>query len=143
MEPPPVARSLVTRVYLESLPQEQGLEVTLPVSGVRLTIDPRAVLSECDVAGAALEPAEFGTALQLVFTTPAARDLYRKTAGAQGRRLVLTFNGAAVAAQRIEDPVTGGTLLFYPEVPAEQLPTLLADLRSTIAAVQTKLVPKK
>jgi hypothetical protein len=141
--PPPVVRSLVARVYLEALPQEQGIAATLPVSGVRLTIDPRAVLTECDVAGAALEPAEYGTALQFTYTQPAARDLYRKTAGMQGRRLVLTLNGAAMAAQRIGDPVTAGTLLFYPEVRGEQLPAMLADIRSTTAAVQAKLVHKK
>jgi hypothetical protein len=142
-EPPPVTHPLVARVFLEALPQEQGLAVTLPVSDVRLTVDPRPVLLEFDVAGAELVPTEFGPALQLSFTPPAARDLYRKTAGAQGRRLVLSLNGAAVAAQRIGDPVTGGTLLFYPEVRAELLPSLLADLRSTTAAVQAKLALKK
>jgi hypothetical protein len=119
------------------------LAVTLPVSGVRLSIDPRPVLLEFDVAGAELVPTEFGPALQLNFTPQAARDLYRKTAGAQGRRLVLSLNGAAVAAQRIGDPVTGGTLRFYPEARAEELPALLADLQRTTAAVQAQLARKK
>lgn len=142
-EPPPVAPTLVARVFLEALPPEQGLAVALPVSGVRLSIDPRPVLLEFDVAGAELVPTEFGPALQLNFTPQAARDLYRKTAGAQGRRLVLSLNGAAVAAQRIGDPVTGGTLLFHPEVRAEELPALLADLQRTTAAVQAQLARKK
>ncbi|MBK8479041.1 MAG: hypothetical protein IPL39_22985 [Opitutaceae bacterium] len=142
-EPPPVARPLVARVYLEALPEQPGTAVTLPLSRVPLTVDPRALLVESDLAGAVLEPAEFGTVLQLVFTPQAARDLYRRTAGAQGLRLVLTLNGTAVAAQRIGDPVTDGALRFYPEVGAAQLPALLADLRSTIAVVQTKLAQKQ
>lgn len=137
------AHPLVARIYLEALPQEQGSAVALPISGVRLMIDPRAVLLESDVAGAELVAAEFGPALQLTFTPAAARDLYRKTVGAQGRRLVLLFNGAAVAAQRIGDPVTGGLLQFYPEVPADQLHATLADLRNTTAAVRAKLARKK
>lgn len=142
-EPPPVAPPLVARVFMETLPPEQGVVVTLPVSGVRLSLDPRPLLLEFDVAGAELVPTEFGPALQLSFAPPAARDLYRKTAGAQGRRLVLSLNGAAMAALRIDDPVTGGTLLFHPEVRAEELPTLLADLQRTTAAVQAKLSRKK
>lgn len=140
---PPKTQPLVARVYLEALPQEQGLAVTLPLSGAQLTIDARAVLLESDVVAAELVPAEFGTALLLTYSPAAARDLYRKTVGAQGRRLVLMLNNAAVAAQRIGDPVTGGMLQFYPEVETARLPALLSDLRGTTAAVQAKLAQNK
>jgi hypothetical protein len=137
--PAQAAPPVLARVFIEALPQEQAVVVTLPVSGARIEVDPRPVLLEFDLERVELVSAEFGRALLLQFNAAAARDLFRQTTGTQGRRFVLSLNGAPAGVFTIAAPVTSGLLTFYPEIPDERLPQLVRGLQQTTAGIRGRL----
>ena len=124
------------RFYLEST--EGATEVlTLPRSGVQISVMPKPVFSEYDLTTVDLAEAELGKCLAFQFTPAAARDLAKLTAANPGRRLVLVMGGVAFGARRIERPLDHGTLFIFVEVPDSALPALVASLRETCAKLQT------
>jgi hypothetical protein len=129
------------RFYLEAA-DGRGLAVTLPQSGVRLSLNAQPVLTEGDVVNVELAQVELGKCLLFQLTSAAARDLYRLTASHQGRRLALFINGAPLGARRIEGPWSNGAVLVFAELPEEALPSLVADLRKSCAALQRELAKK-
>jgi len=142
-ERPPAAPAVVARVFLEARPQEPAVRVVLPVSRAAIDVDPRPVLLEFDLVRVELVTAEFGRALLLHLSGAAARDLYQKTVGSRGRRLVLALDGAPVGVFPIDAPVGNGLLLFYPEVPDDRLPALVQNLQQTTAGSQGRLARPK
>jgi len=140
---PPAPPPVVARVFIEARPQEQAVRVVLPVSHAHIEVDPRPVLLEFDLAQVELVTAEFGRALLLHWSGAAARDLYQKTIGSQGRRLVLTLDGAPVSVFTIDGPVSNGLLTFYLELPDDQLPPLARNLQQTVVAIQGRLARQK
>jgi hypothetical protein len=58
----------------------------------------------------------------------AARDLYRLSVAAPGRRLVLTVDDLILGARRIDQPLADGAVLMFVEIADERLPALAARL---------------
>lgn len=128
--PPRDYTPTAARFYLEA-PAGQGAVATLPESGVRIPIGAKPVISEFDLVDAEIAQVELGPCLMFRLSPAAARDLYRLTAANQGRRLVLTLNNAAAGARRIDAPMGDGTILIFIEMPDDQLPALVRNLKIT------------
>lgn len=128
---------------MEARSEEQGLPITLPISGVTLEVDPRPILLEFDITNVQLVRGEFGPGLMFVLTPQAARDLYRISATSQGRRLVLTLNGEPVSATPFAGPLGSGAVIVYPEVDTSRMGELARDLDLTSADVQARAAKQK
>lgn len=126
---------LAARFYLETRPGETAAMVQLPQSGVRLGVDPKPVFSEYDLADAEVARVELGLCLMIRLTPPAARDLYRLSVPAQGRRLVLSLNGEFLGVHRIEHAMADGAVPVFLEVSDGQLPIIVARLKFTSAEI--------
>ena len=135
------ATPAIARFFLES-PSGRQAAATLPVSGVRIAIAPKPVITEFDIVNVELAQVELGKCLMFQLTPAAARDLYRLTASNQGRRLVLVLNGEAIGARVIERPLENGTIFTFVELPDERLPALVAGLKRTSAELQREAAKK-
>ncbi|MBI2510687.1 MAG: hypothetical protein HYV96_01795 [Opitutae bacterium] len=124
---------LVARFYLEAKPDESGVAVTLPQSGVTIAVAPKPVVVEYDIANAEIAQVELGRCLLVQLNGAAARDLYRLSVTANGRRLVLALNDRFVGARRIDQALEGGVMLIFVELPDEELPALVGRLKRTSA----------
>lgn len=132
-ETPPAYAPLVARFFLEARPSEVAVPVTLPRSGVVVGISPKPVLVEYDLVNAEVVQVELGRCLMVQLTPAAARDLYRLSVSAVGRRLVLALNDEPLGARRIEGALSDGMVLIFLEVPDERLPEIVERLRRTSA----------
>lgn len=130
---------VVARFFIEAAPGEEAVAARLPQSGVIIAVRPRPVFTEYDVVAASVVQTDLGPCLDFRLTPDAARDLRRFTAAHEGLRLVLTLNGAAVGARRIDGPWTDGVIREYVEAPDAGLPGLARELRRTSAELQAKL----
>jgi hypothetical protein len=131
MSPPPANQPAVARFFLETRPGESGVAVQLPQSGTTLEIGPKPVLAEFDIVNAEVVQVDLGRCLLVQLTPAAARDLYRLSAGALGRRLVLTLDDRVLGARRVDQPMADGAVLVFVEVPDEQLPAIVRRIKHT------------
>lgn len=129
------------RFFLESA-DARGTEVVLPKSGVRLTVNAKPVLTEGDIVNVELVQVDLGKCLVFQVTKAAARDLYRLSASSQGRRLVLTLDGVAVGARRLDGPISDGAVFVFVEIADSALPKLVDDLKQSSAALQRAIARK-
>ncbi|MBP8255988.1 MAG: hypothetical protein KAX37_01600 [Opitutaceae bacterium] len=130
---------LVARFFVESRASEYGRPVVLPQSGVFISIDPKPVIMEFDITDAEVAEVALGKCLLVRLTTAAARDLYRLTGSAQGRRLVLSLNDQVVGARKIDRPLDDGTILLFVERPDNELPGMVTRLKETSGEIRRKL----
>ncbi|MEZ5278276.1 MAG: hypothetical protein R3F07_17980 [Opitutaceae bacterium] len=127
----------VTRVFVEANPLEGYSQVlVLPLSKVSIPIDPKPVLSELDIVGVDLVRVDLGLCLDFRLTPAAGRDLYRLSVNRMGRRLVLTINGVPVGVRLMDRPFSYGSIMFFVEIPNDELDKLVADLQATAIDVQ-------
>ncbi|MCF7687238.1 MAG: hypothetical protein K9M98_08470 [Cephaloticoccus sp.] len=141
--PPAEPRPLViARFLIEASATQAAIPVTLPVSGVKVRVIPKPVLTEFDILSVAEAQVDMGRCMLFRVTAPAARDLYRLTASQVGRRLVLVLNGQPVGARVIDRPVEGGMLFIFLELPAVALPQLADDLNYTAGKIQQEAAHK-
>ncbi len=134
--PPPTAyEPLVARFFLETRPDEAGVALHLPVSGVSVTVAAKPILVEYDMLNAEVARVELGDCLMLQLTPAATRDLYRLSVASVGRRLVLTLNDEPVGARRIDQAMADGTVLVFVERPDADLPALVERLKRTSADI--------
>jgi hypothetical protein len=131
----PAYQPLVARLFLEVRAGESGVPLTLPVSGVTITVGAKPVIVEYDIANAELAQVELGRCLVLHLNPAATRDLYRLSVAALGRRLVLVLNDAPLGVHRIEQAIPDGTILAFVETPDANLPSLVERLRRTLADI--------
>ncbi|HVU25266.1 MAG TPA: hypothetical protein VHE13_14150 [Opitutus sp.] len=131
----------LARFFLEA-PSGDGAAATLPVSGVRIAIAPKPVITEFDVVNVEVAQVELGKCLMFQLTPAAARDLYRLTGSNQGRRLVLAVDGEPVGARLIDRPLENGTIFTFVERPDAELPALVARLKRTSADLQREAAKK-
>ena len=127
----PEVKPMIARFYLESRPGEIGATLQLPVSRLNINVNPKPVLVETDIATADLVQVKLGWCLVFRLTPPAVRDFYRMSVGAQGRRLVLTLNGQAAGARRLDQVVADGGLMMFIEVLDSDLPVIADRIRQT------------
>jgi hypothetical protein len=131
--PDPMDDPLLTRFFLEARTGEKGIAVQLPVSRIRLVIDPKPVFVETDIVDAALMRVDVGWCLMVQFTPAAARDLYRMSVNNIGRRLLISFNDQPGGVRRIDQAMPEGALLMFIEVDDVNLPPLVERLKRTSA----------
>ncbi len=127
----------VARFVLET--ESSGTIVTMPVSEVRIQVNPTAILTEFDLESVAVAEVELGQCLQFTLTRQASRTFYQTSANNLGRRMVLIVNGQPVGLQRIERPVSDGIFYVFVEIPDAELPELANNLRGTSIEIQNKI----
>ncbi len=132
----------VARLFLETNDRSSA-SVELPVSGVRVSIGAKPVITEGDIVAVDLVQVDLGKCLLFHLTPSAARDLYRLSGANQGRRLVLLLNHVAVGARRIDAPLSEGRIFMFVEVAEKDLPTLAANLQKSVAELQAAIAKKK
>lgn len=131
----PAYQPLVARLFLETRPGEPGIGVRLPVSGVVVNVATKPVIVEYDVRSAEVARVELGECLLLQVSPAAARDLYRLSVSALGRRLVLMLNDEPVGVHRIERALSDGVIAVFVEKPDAGLPALAERIRRTSADI--------
>lgn len=112
---------VVARFLIESASGEAGAVVRLPQSGTAIGVVPKTFFTEYDVSNVEVLQGEFGPALMFKLTPEAGRDLFRHTVANQGRRIVVTLNGQAVGAVRVDRPLSQGFIVAYVEMPGADL----------------------
>ncbi len=132
---PATLAPLTARFFLESRPGETGVPVKLPQSEVTIVVGAKPVITEYDIVDAAVVQVELGRCLRVQLTPAAARDLYRLSVSAVGRRLVLSLDERFLGARRIDGAMTDGTVMIFVEAPDAQLPDLVARLKQTSATL--------
>jgi hypothetical protein len=131
----PVERTTLARFHLESR-EAIGPRTILPQSETEITVSAKPVFTEFDLTSVAIVETELGKCLSFQLTAAAARDLYRLSVMNVGQRLVLTVDGKAMGARRIEEPIDDGVLLVFIEMADDQLPALKTALVNTSAEFQ-------
>jgi hypothetical protein len=129
---------IIARFYLEVPPDTPGAVVELPVSKVRLGVNPKPVFGEYDIAGVDVVKVDLGWCLRFAFTPAAARDLSRMAVAVQGRRLALVFNNTPVGVRQLDPSVNQEGLMIFIEVPNEDLSPLADRIRRTSAGLQAR-----
>ena len=132
----------VARFYLESTDGGASTAV-LPISGVRVAIGDKPLVTEGDIVNVDLVQVDLGRCLLFHLTPSAARDLYRFSGSNQGRRLVLMLNNVPIGARRIEGPITDGAVFIFAEVADAELPVLATNLKKTSAELQRAIARKR
>lgn len=132
----PASVRVTARFFLEARPDESGVPVVLPQSEVSILLSPRPIFAEFDIATVSVAQVELGRCLWFQLTPAAARDLYRFTAQAQGRRLVLVVDGQPLGARRLQGPLSDGVIAIFVEVPDGELPAMAESFMRTSAALQ-------
>ena len=131
----PVVPPLVARFFLEVRPGEGGVPLTLPVSGVLITVNAKPVIVENDIVNAEIAQVDLGPCLLLELTPAASRDLYRLSVAQHGQRLVLVLNDVPVGARRLEPKMAADGILIFIETPATDLAEQVARLKRTSNAI--------
>jgi len=134
-------KQVISRFFLE-VPGNDGTPVQLPLSGVGVIVNPKPVLTEGDVVTVELVQVDLGKCLMFQLTPSAARDFYRLTGTHQGRRLVLTLDGAAVGVRQIDGVIANGIIYVFVELPDASLPQLVENLKKTSIALQREISRK-
>ena len=127
----------VARFVLES--ENSGTIVTMPVSEVRIQVNPTAILTEFDLKSVAVAEVELGQCLQFMLTRQASRRFYQASANSQGRRMVMIVNGQPLGLHPIERPVSDGIFYVFVEIPDADLSELANNLRGTSIEIQNKI----
>ena len=133
--PASLERTTLARLFLESR-DLTGARTILPQSETVIFVAAKPVFTEFDFVEVEISETELGKCLSFRFTAAAARDLYRLSVVNVGQRLVLTVDGNAMGARRIQRPVEDGRLLVFVETPDERLPALQESLQETSAEYQ-------
>ncbi len=129
----------LARFFLESANEGDGTPLMLPRSGVRLAVNSKPVLTEGDYTNVEIVQVDLGKCLFFQLSPSATRDFYRMSVSHQGRRLALVVNDVTLGARRIDGAITNGVIFVFAEVPDEDLPELVRNLKKTSAALQKEL----
>ena len=132
---------LAARFFLEAA-NNDGTPLTLPQSGVRLSVNSKPVITEGDIVNVELVQVDLGKCLLIQLTPSATRDFYRISVAHQGRRLAMVVNGKALGARRLDGVITNGVLYVFVEVPESELPALVENLKKSSVAMQRELARK-
>ena len=133
----------VARFLIEASEGDTFASVTLPVSGVQITVNNRPAVTEMDFTGVQLAHADLGDFLVFALTTDAARDVYRLTGSNQGKRLVLFINGKPVGARMIDRAFNTGAISIFVAIPDNLLPDLVKNLNATSEDLQKQIEKAK
>ena len=115
-----------------------GDVVTLPVSGTRIAVQEQALITEFDIINVELVKVDLGLALLIQLSDAGARQLYRASVTNMGGRIVLSINGNAIGARRIDGAVQDGQFFTFVEVDDAELGDLVLDIKDTLAAIRER-----
>jgi hypothetical protein len=113
-----------------------GEVITLPVSGTSIAVQKVPVVTEFDITNVEMVEVELGRALLVQVNEAGARALYRSTVTNMGGRIVLTVNGNAIGARRIDGAIADGNFYTFVEVDDEELGQLVLDIKETLAELE-------
>ena len=133
--------AMSARFFLEAA-NADGLPLTLPQSGVRVSVNAQPVITEGDIINVELVQVELGKCLLVQLTPTATRDFYRLSVTHQGRRLVLMVNGKTLGARRLDGPIANGIVYLFVEMPEAELPDFVDNLKKSSVAMQRELARK-
>ncbi|HSI08915.1 MAG: hypothetical protein ACAH89_07620 [Rariglobus sp.] len=134
----------IARFFLESEDEREAFaSVTLPVSGVKIAINNKPIVTEFDFTGVQIAQADLGPFLVFNLTPEATRDVYRVTTSNQGKRLVLFINNMPVGARMIEGPFSTGAIAVFVAIPDELLPKVVKNLDATSKDYQKQIEKEK
>ena len=139
--PPRDYTPTLARFYLEAASGD-GTPVTLPRSGVNLTLNPKPVITEGDIVNVELVKVDLGLCLLFQLTPSGVRDFYRMSVTHQGRRIALIVDGVALGARTIDGAVTNGVIYVFVELPDAELPALVENLKKSSIAMQREIARK-
>ena len=117
--PPPVTLRFHEEVS-SALPDMHVRTVTVPHTGLRISVDPFAQLSEKDIYQARLEATPGGQAVRLKFDLHGANKLTEMTTRMRGQYVVVFFNDRPIAALLVEKRITDGELLLEGDLTEEE-----------------------
>lgn len=134
----------VARFYLEATnPQDAGAVVHLPLSGVNISIEPKAYFTEYDIDGCEVVNNELGKGLAFRFTPAAASDLYKMSVPNQGKRLITMVNMRPIGARRIDGAFSQGYLVTYVESPEGELEAMAKNIVRSSRDLREELEKKQ
>lgn len=113
-----------------------GDTVTLPVSGTTISIQGDPVVNEFDILNVEMVKVDMGLALLIQAGGQGARDLYRASVSNMGGRIVLTVNGNAIGARRIDGAIQDGNVYTFVEVDDAELGQLVLDIKESLVQIQ-------
>ncbi len=114
----------------------RGDTVTLPKSGTSITIQGDPLVTEFDIFNVEVVKVDMGMALLVQVGGQGARDLYRGSVSNMGGRIVLTVNGTAIGARRIDGAIQDGNYYTFVEVDDSELGQLVLDIKESLIAIQ-------
>lgn len=113
-----------------------GKVAQLPVSGTRIALQKEPLVNEFDIINVELVKVEMGLALLVQTNERGARALYRGTVTNMGGRIVLSVNGNAIGARRVDAAIQDGSFYTFVELDDEELGQLVLDLKQSIVQLQ-------
>jgi len=113
-----------------------GKTVTLPVSGTSISIEGEPVANEFDIMNVEQVKVDMGMALLVQVGGKGARQLYRASVSNMGGRIVLTINGNAIGARRIDGAIQNGNFYTFVEVDDAELGQLVLDIKESLVKIQ-------
>jgi len=113
-----------------------GDSLTLPVSGTTIRIQDEPLVNEFEIVNVELVKVDMGMALLVQVSEKGARELYRKSVTNMGGRVVLTINGNAIGARRLDGAIENGDFYTFVEVDDEELGQLVIDIKETLIELQ-------
>lgn len=129
----------VPRLFIESRGVDYGgiggQTLTLP-SGTAISVQSPPLVNEFDVLNVEMVKVDRGIALLVQVGGQSARDLYRASISNMGGRLVLTINGNAIGARRIDGAIQDGNVYTFVEVDDEEVGQLVLDIKETLIHLQ-------
>lgn len=132
----PVAPVARFGFFLES--RETGAtELTLPQSGVRVSVAASPLIAPDEVSGVDVAVQELGRALQFRLSEAGVRRLREAAAANAGRRLILVVDDRALGVKRLGSG-SADDLTIFVEVADVELSGLATALKSSIAAMHQK-----
>lgn len=112
--------------------------VRLPISGSQIAINREILVSEFEIQQVELVQVKLGLAIMLQLSDAGARALYRASVASNGRRVVLLVNGNAIAARRLDGPISDGKYYTFVEMADDALPELVLNLKRSIRKIKAQ-----
>lgn len=113
-----------------------GRTVALPGSGRRFAIAAKPLINEFEIVDAEVVDVELGKALLLELDGRPARELYRFSGDNMGQHLIVTINGKAIGARRIDGAIQNGKFYTFVEISDQALVDLVLELKDSLETLQ-------
>ena len=134
--------AMVPRLLIETRGVNYGAlggdVVTLPVSGTSIAVQAQPLVSEFEILNVEQVKVDMGMALLVQISPKGARELYRGSVSNMGGRIVLTVNGNAIGARRIDGAIQDGNFYTFVEVDDAELAQLVLDMKETLVHIQNE-----